>query len=53
MLITLDGKQVLTLDAEGTSTDSRVLRVKISAGRWEWTQYGGDKERSEALGLGT
>ena len=49
VLVTLDGKQVLTLDAEGTSADGRVLYVKVRGGRWDWTEYGGDQEHSEAL----
>ena len=52
VLITLDGTQMLTLDAEGTSAEDRVLYVKVRGGRWDWTEYGGDQEHSEALGPG-
>ena len=52
VLVTLDGTQVLTLDAEGSSVDARVLYVRIRGGRWDWTEYGGVKEHSEALGPG-
>ena len=47
VLVILDGKQVLTLDAEGASADARVLYVKICGGRWAWTEYGRDQEHSE------
>lgn len=47
--ITLDTKQVLTLDAEGVSVDGRVLRVPVRGGRWNWTDYGGDEQHSEAF----
>lgn len=52
MLVRLDEKQVLTLQAEAVSSDDRVLRVLIRGGRWDWTEYGGDQEHTEALGSG-
>jgi hypothetical protein len=52
VLVRLDDRQVLRLTAEGTSLEGRVLRVMIREGRWDWTEYGGDQERSEALGPG-
>ena len=50
VLVTLDGTQVLELDAEGTSAEGRVLYVKVRRGRWDWTEYGDEKKHSEALG---
>ncbi len=52
VLIRLDGRQVLTLQADAVSSDDRVLRIAIRGGRWDWTEYGGDQERTEALGPG-
>ena len=52
VLVRLDEKQVLRLDAEATSLEARVLRVKIHDGRWDWTEYGGHKEHIEALAPG-
>lgn len=52
VLIRLDGKQVLTLQSEGVSSEGRVLSVVIHGGRWDWTDYGGDQEHSEVLGPG-
>jgi hypothetical protein len=52
VLIRLDDKQVLTLKAEATSLEGRVLRVTIRGGRWDWTEYGGDQRRTEVLGRG-
>jgi hypothetical protein len=49
VLVRLDEKQVLRLDAEATSVEGRVLRVKILGGRWDWTEYGGEREHSEVL----
>jgi hypothetical protein len=49
VLVHLDDTQVLTLDADGLSTDGRVLRVAIRGGRWRWTEYGGHNEHEEAL----
>ena len=52
LLVRLDEKQVLALDAEGASSEGRVLRVSIRGGRWRWTEYGGEKEHEEVLGPG-
>jgi hypothetical protein len=52
LLVRLGDKQVLTLQAEAVSSDDRVLRVTIRGGRWDWTEYGGDKEHTEVLGAG-
>ena len=52
VVVRLDERQVLTLDAKGTSAQARVLRVAIRSGRWDWTEYGGDAEHSEVLGPG-
>lgn len=52
LLVRLDERQVLSLDAEGTSSEGRVLRVAIRDGRWHWTEYGGDKDHDEVLGPG-
>jgi hypothetical protein len=52
VLVTLDETQVLTLDAADSTVDGRVLYVTIRGGRWDWTEYGGDHEHSEALGPG-
>jgi hypothetical protein len=52
LLVRLDDKQVLTLQAEAVSSDGRVLRVAIRGGRWDWTEYGGDQEHTEVLGPG-
>jgi len=52
LLVRLDDTQVLTLQAETASSDGRVLRVVIQGGRWDWTEYGGDKEHTEVLGSG-
>ena len=50
--VRLDDKQVLTLDAEDASVEERRLRVFIRGGRWQWTEYGGDNDHSEVLGVG-
>jgi hypothetical protein len=52
LLIRLDGSQVLTVAAEDSSLEGRVLRVTIRGGRWRWTAYGADDERKEVLGPG-
>lgn len=52
VLIRLDDQQVLTLKAEATSSEDRVLRVTIRGGRWDWTEYGGTRKHSEVLGRG-
>ncbi len=52
VLIRLDGTQVLTLEAEATSSEERVLRVTIRGGRWDWTEYGANQEHTEVLGPG-
>lgn len=52
VVIRLDERQILTLDAEGASREAGVLRVAIRGGRWDWTEYGGDAEHSEVLGSG-
>jgi hypothetical protein len=52
VLICLDETQVLSLDAEGTSSQERVLRVTIRSWRWRWTEYGGVNENDEVLGPG-
>ncbi len=52
VLVRLDDTQVLTLDAEGASTDGRVLGVAVRSGRWHWTEYGGHNEHDEVLGPG-
>ncbi|HEX8082572.1 MAG TPA: hypothetical protein VF557_20355 [Jatrophihabitans sp.] len=52
VLIRLDDRQVLTLDADSVSSEGRVLRVSIRGGRWHWTEYGGDQEHNEVLGPG-
>lgn len=52
VVIRLDERQILTLDAEGTSGEAGVLRVAIRGGRWDWTEYGGDAQHSEVLGSG-
>jgi hypothetical protein len=54
VLVRLDHKQVLTLDAERASSDEGVLRVgPIRGGNWCWTEYGTDREHREALSSGT
>lgn len=50
--VCLDQRQVLILDAEGTSSEGLVLRVAIGGGHWRWTEYGGEDEHVEALGPG-
>jgi hypothetical protein len=52
LVIRLDAKQVLTLDAESAHSDRRVLRVNIGGGHWRWTEYGGGTEHEELLGPG-
>lgn len=52
MLVRLDDEQVLTLKAEATGSEDRVLRVMIRGGRRDWTEYGGDQEHTEVLGSG-
>lgn len=52
VVIRLDDRQVLTLDAKGVSAEDRVLRVSIRGGRWHWTEYGGDTEHREGLKAG-
>lgn len=52
VLVTLDGKQVLTLDAVGASQDGRVLSITVRSGRWDWVEYGGNHKHTEALGSG-
>jgi hypothetical protein len=49
VLVRLDQKQVLRLDAKSTSLEGRVLRVRILGGRWDWTEYGGEREHTETL----
>ncbi|MBP6996011.1 MAG: hypothetical protein KBB39_07735 [Phycicoccus sp.] len=49
LLIRLDDRQVLTLEAESVSTDGNVLRLAIRQGRWDWTEYGSDQEHGEVL----
>ena len=53
VLVRLDDKQVLTLQAEAGSPEERVLRVAIRGGRWDWTEYGGDQNHTEMLGSGS
>ncbi|WP_104108421.1 hypothetical protein [Nocardioides sp. 616] len=50
--VRLDDKQELTLDAEGVSSEERILRVVIRRGNWRWTEYGADVEHTEVLGPG-
>lgn len=50
--VRLDETQLLTLKAEATSSEDRVLRVAIRGGRWDWTDYGGDQKHTEVLGRG-
>ena len=52
VVVRLGDRRVLTLDAERVSSEGRVLRVAIRGGRWRWTEYGGDNEHTEVLGLG-
>ena len=52
VLVRLDDKQVLTLQVEAVSSLERVLRIAIRGGRWDWTEYGGDREHTEVLGPG-
>ena len=52
VLVTLDGKQVLRLDAVGASRDGRVLTITVRGGRWDWVDYGGNQQHSEAVGAG-
>lgn len=52
VLVILDGKQVLLLDAVGASQVGRVLSITIRSGRWDWVEYGGNDEHIEALGSG-
>ena len=50
--VCLDETQILTLHAEGVSSEGLVLRVAITGGSWCWTEYGGDQEHNEILGAG-
>jgi hypothetical protein len=50
--VALDETQVLTLDADTASLDGSLLRVTISAGSWDWIEYGTQRHCSEALGPG-
>ena len=52
VLVRLDDRQLLRLQAEDTSSEDRVLRVMIRGGRWDWTEYGGDQKHTEVLGPG-
>ena len=52
VLVILDGKQVLTLDAVGASQVGRFLSITVRSGRWDWVEYGGYDEHTEALGSG-
>jgi hypothetical protein len=52
VMVRLDDRQVLTLDAEGTSAEGFVLRIAIRGGDWHWTEYGGDDEHGEVLERG-
>lgn len=49
VLVRLDDKQVLTLDAERAFSHDGVLLVAIRGGHWRWTEYGGDTEHDEVL----
>lgn len=52
LVVRLDDVQVLTVEPVRVSPEGRVLRVEIRAGRWAWTEYGGDREHLEVLGPG-
>ena len=52
LVVRLDEVQVLTVEPVRVSSEDRVLRVEIRAGRWTWTEYGGDREHVELLGPG-
>lgn len=51
MVVRLGDKQRLTLDVVSAWPEVRLLRVAIRRGRWRWTDYGGDEEHNEVLGL--
>jgi hypothetical protein len=53
VVVRLDETQVLTLRADDVSSDGLVFRVIIQGGSWRWTEYGGDRQRTEVLGPGT
>lgn len=52
VMIRLDGTQVLTVEATGTRVEGRVLRIEIRGGTWVWTEYGGSRTHTDALGAG-
>ena len=52
VLVTLDERQVLTIDAMRVSLDGRILRIEVRSGRWDWVEYGGSREHSGHVGTG-
>jgi hypothetical protein len=52
VLIRLDEKQCLELDAANVSVDGRAMSVVIRAGAWDWTDYGGNERHHEELSPG-
>lgn len=52
MLIRLDGRQTLGLDASDVAVDGRTLRIAIRAGSWDWIEYGGTTRHHESLNQG-
>lgn len=52
VLIRLDERQTLKLDASDAAIDGRTLRIVIRAGVWDWVEYGGTTRHQEVLDQG-
>ncbi len=52
VVIRLDEIQVLRISVEATASPGRILRLTIPGGRWDWTEYGGERRHAEVLGPG-
>jgi hypothetical protein len=53
VLVRLDDRHVLTLDAEDVWADGKgVLGIQVGGGLWHWVEYGSDVAHDEVLGPG-
>lgn len=52
VLVRLDDRQALTLQADAVSSDDRVLRVAIRGWRRDGPEHGSEQHHTEVLGSG-